>query len=262
MTTAQKSILVITIIAAGVAAYQTSQVANLRNEITRLKQSSHAFSPIQAKAAETEGRPGLASKESRMEMADRAQVRADDRKKELEQFADSLRGKVVVNLGTIQQIGGQMAEMMTARRELRSLKKLPQSSMTPEQGQRLQELERKQATALGMLPEISGFQDDPEQYAGFYSSLISHAAGLTDANAKQVSSYMKSRGEIMLATNLNSSNEPDDPAMEHAWEAKRDAFNEQTVEGIAKIIGKDEALRIGFTPGFLELMEQDFDKAD
>jgi len=65
----------------------------------------------------------------------------------------------------------------------------------------------------------------------------------------------------MIDAGLNAANEPAEPEQEEAWEEKRDAFNEVTVDGVAKILPPGEAERIGFTDKFLELMEQDFDKA-
>ena len=41
----------------------------------------------------------------------------------------------------------------------------------------------------------------------------------------------------------------------------RSEFNEATVDGVAKLLPPGEAERIGFTDKFIELMEQDFDKA-
>ena len=51
------------------------------------------------------------------------------------------------------------------------------------------------------------------------------------------------------------------PAQEEAWEERRDGFIAQTAAGVAKLLPPGEAERIGFTYKFLELMEQDFDKA-
>lgn len=84
---------------------------------------------------------------------------------------------------------------------------------------------------------------------------------------KRAASLLLTRGEkleleAMLAAKLNNANEPEDPEQEEAWEEQRDAFNEETAAGVARLLAPGEAERIGFTPGFLELLEQDFDKAD
>jgi len=51
-----------------------------------------------------------------------------------------------------------------------------------------------------------------------------------------------------------------DPAAE--WETRRDALTTATADGVAALLPPGKASEIGFTPGFLEMMEQDFDKAE
>jgi len=59
---------------------------------------------------------------------------------------------------------------------------------------------------------------------------------------------------------FNAANEPTDPGQADEWEVKRDAFNKDTANGVAKLLPPGMAESVGFTPGFLELMEQDFQK--
>lgn len=187
---------------------------------------------------------------------------SNGRTEELEQFVEGLKDKVVVDLGTVEDIGKQTAAMLLSEPELARLKATSKDDLTPAESQRLLELERQKATALGVLPEITGFQDDPDQYARFFSSLLERSAGLDEAQTAAVFDYMKGRGEAMVAAGLNAANEPEDPVMEEAWEERRDQFNAATARGVAEILPPGEAERIGFTPGFMELLEQDFDKAD
>jgi hypothetical protein len=169
---------------------------------------------------------------------------------------------VVVNLGKVEDIGRQASSMMISRKELAALRKMDASERTPEQNQRLLALEREAATALGLLPEISGFQDNPDEYSRFFGSLIKEAAGLDDSQSAVISAYMKTRAQQMVAGGINAANEPTDPAAEKQWEDRRDDFNKDTAKGVASLLPDGEAKRIGFTAGFLELMEKDFDKAD
>jgi anti-anti-sigma regulatory factor len=192
-------------------------------------------------------------------------VKADQtnsRLEELEKIVADLRDKVVVDLGTVEDIGAQMAEMLLSRTELAKLRAISPADRTDSEKQRLLELERQEASALGVLPEIAGFQDDPEQYGRFFSALLHDAAGLDEARTAAVYDYMKGRGEAMVASGLNAAKEPADPLEEEEWEESRDEFNSGTASGVAGLLAPGEAERIGFSAGFLELLEQDFDKAD
>ncbi len=175
--------------------------------------------------------------------------------------ADELKDQIVVTLGKVTDVGSKAGSMLQAKMELRALRSADPATLTPEQHRRLLDLERQRAEVLGMLPEIAGFQDNPEEYAGFFGSLLQEAAGLDGPKTKEVSDYMRSRSEAMIAAGLNTAKEPADAALQEAWEEKRDAFNEESVAGISKILPPGEAERIGFTDSFMELLEQDFDKA-
>jgi len=178
-----------------------------------------------------------------------------------DKIAAALKDDVVVTLGKIEDVGRQAGSMLASQTELAALQALDPATRTPEQNRRLLELERQRASALGALPEIEHFQDNPDEYARFFGSLLTEAGELNAAQSKAVTDYMRTRGAEMVAAGLNAAKEPADPAQEQAWEEKRDEFNEATVDGVAKILPPGEAERIGFTDKFIELMEQDFDKA-
>jgi hypothetical protein len=177
-------------------------------------------------------------------------------------LTDTLRNNVVINLGKVEDIGKQAATMMTTRMELKSLRAIAPADRTPEQAARLLELERQHAVALGMVSEISSFQDNPDEYGRFFSSLLQQSAGLNDAQTTQMNQYMRGRSEAMIAAGFNAANQPSDPTLAAEWETRRDAFNKATADGVAAMLTPGMANQIGFTPGFLEMMEQDFDKAD
>lgn len=178
-----------------------------------------------------------------------------------EKLIEELKDQVVVTFGKVEDIGRQAGDMLLSEKELAALQAMDAASRTPEQNRRLLELERQRAAALGALPEIEHFQDNPDEYARFFGSLLQAAGDLDAVQTRAVTDYMRSRGQAMVESGLNAAKEPTDPEQEEAWEEKRDAFNEETVEGVAKILPPGTAERIGFTDKFIELMEQDFDKA-
>jgi hypothetical protein len=180
---------------------------------------------------------------------------------EADKVAAALQDQVVVTLGKVEDVGRQAGVMLLNQPELAALQALDPATRTPEQSRRLLELERQRASALGALPEIEHFQDNPDEYARFFGSLLTEAGKLDAAQSKAVTEYMRARGTEMIAAGLNAGKEPDDVAQEEVWEEQRDAFNEETVDGVAKLLPPGEAERIGFTDKFIELMEQDFDKA-
>ena len=180
---------------------------------------------------------------------------------EADKIAAALKDQVVVTFGKVEDMGRQAGVMLLAQGELAALQALDPSTRTAEQSRRLRELERQRAAALGALPEVGQFQDNPDEYARFFGSLLTEAAKLDPAQSKAVTDYMRARGTEMVAAGFNAARKPADAAQEDVWEEKRDAFNEETVEGVTKILPPGEAERIGFTDKFMELMEQDFDKA-
>jgi hypothetical protein len=175
--------------------------------------------------------------------------------------AAELKGNVLVNLGKVDDIGHQAGSMMIAEKELIALRAIDPAARTSEQSKRLLELERQRATTLGALPEIAHFQDNPDEYALFFGALLQQAGNLDAAQTKSVTDYMRARGQAMVDAGLNAAKEPAEADKEEVWEQQRDAFNEDTVDGVARILPPGEAERIGFTDKFIELMEQDFDKA-
>lgn len=178
-----------------------------------------------------------------------------------DKVAAELKDQVVVTLGKVEDVGRQAGVMLLSQNELAALRAIDPATRTPEQSRRLLELERQRASALGALPEIEHFQDNADEYARFFGALLTEAGKLDPAQSKAVTDYMRTRGEAMIAAGLNAAKEPTDVAQEEAWEEKRDEFNEETVDGVEKLLPPGEAERIGFTDKFIELMEQDFDKA-
>ena len=173
-----------------------------------------------------------------------------------------LAGEVVVSHGKVEDIGRQAAVVMLAKKELKGLKGIQIPERTPEQRRRILELERQRADMLGVLPEVAGFQNNPDEYSRFFTGLIQSAAGLDQSQTSAVSDYMRSRGQEMVSAGLNAAKMPADAEAMDAWEVRRDAFNAATVAGVAAILPPGEADRIGFNNAFMELLERDFDRAD
>jgi hypothetical protein len=177
-------------------------------------------------------------------------------KKQLEELKD----KVVVVLGKVEDVGKQTSHMLKDWTELEELSEHAPATLTPEQKARLLTLQRQHAQALGILPEIAGFQDRPDEYGRFFRSMIQESLTLPDAQAAQVESYMRQRAEEMNRLGLNNGKEPTDAAQEAAWEQRRDVFNEQTFDGLSRFIPAETLKQAGFGPPLMELLENDFDQ--
>lgn len=176
-----------------------------------------------------------------------------------QKLMETLRENIVINLGKIEDIGRQSSAMMTSRKELRELRKIPAADRTPEQSARLLELERQSANAMGMLAEIASFQNNPDEYSRFFGSMLQEAGHLDPQQTAAVSNYMHDRGAAMIANGFNAANEPTNDAEAAAWEKRRDAFNKETVDGVAALLPPGLAKSVGFTAGFLEVLEQDLE---
>lgn len=200
------------------------------------------------------------SLEERLAAAEKARDSAQAEVSALKQALKPMDGKVVVVLGSVSEIGKRTGAILPALAELQSLLERDPASLDADSRRRLLELQRQNAEVLGMLPEIAGFQDRPEEYGSFFRNMIQQSAGLSDAQAQPVEDYMRQRAQLMNAQRLNAANEPTDPAQEAAWEQQRDAFNAQTAEGLRNVLPPGAAERAGLSPELLEFLELDFDQ--
>lgn len=179
----------------------------------------------------------------------------------LEAAVEPLRGNVVVSFGKVEDIGREAGYVLPSLAEMRVLASTDRSELSPEQRRHLLDLQRRYAGMLGMLPEIAGFQNNPEEYGKFFSNLAKQSAGLGQNQTSQVDSYMRGRAADMIRSGLNEANKPADPAQLDAWEARRDQFNEQTVDGLRQVLSPQIADRSGINDQMMEFLETDFDKA-
>jgi hypothetical protein len=220
-------------------------------------------------AAEVQAPPAAAAPASSSEVADLKRRLAEEMRarKQAESEAAALRSRpapvetnAVAPLVRVVETGKRAGAFVPVMGELAALSGRDAATLTPEEKRRLLELQREHAKLLGALPEITGYQDNPEQYGRFFSSMFQQAAGLSDAQAAEVEAFMRERGTTMNQLRLNAANEPSDPKLEEAWEAQRDAFNEQTAHGLKAVLPPGAAERVGFGPELLEFLEMDFDK--
>lgn len=167
---------------------------------------------------------------------------------------------LTITLRKVEEVGKHAGTFFPDMDELNALTARDPATLSPEERRRLLQLQRDHAKLLGALPEITGFQDDPDQYGRFFRSMFPEAAGLNDSQAAQVEEYMRQRAAMMNEQGLNAAKEPTDPQLEEAWEERRDAFNEQTAQRLKSILPPGVAEKIGFGPGLMEFLEMDFDK--
>lgn len=189
----------------------------------------------------------------------RARQRAEAEAAGLRAAAEAAKTNVPNPIVRAQQIGMQAGTFLPAMLELEALAKKGAAS-SPEEKRRLLQLQRDHAQLLGALPEITRFQDSPEQYGNFFRSMFQQAAGLNDAQAAQVQEFMQQRALQMNQQQLNTANEPADPKLEEEWEERRDKFNEQTATGLKGILPPGAAEKVNFGPELMEFLEMDFDK--
>jgi len=190
----------------------------------------------------------------------RARQRAEAEAADLRGKIAPLQSNVVVVLGKVEDMGKRAGNFLPAMGELQALSGRDPATLSAEEKRRLLELQRDHAQLLGALPQIAAFQDNPEEYGRFFSSMLQQAAGLTDAQAAQVDAFMRERAAMMNQQELNTAKEPTDPKLEEAWEERRDAFNEQTAKALKAILPPGAAEKVGFGPEMMEFLEMDFDK--
>jgi len=237
--------------------------------------SSTSIAPITAPkenpppAATAEASPSAASAETkvtrdsddRLAAEKRARRKAEEDAEELRSTVAPLANQVLVSLGTVSDIGKRAGAILPALAELKTLSARDRSELTATEQRRLLDLQRRQADLLGMLPEIAGFQDNPDEYASFFRSMVQQAAGLSDSQAGEVETYMRQRDREMIQLGLNTARQPTEEKQRDKWEDQRDEFNEDTSAGLRKLLPAGTADQAGITPQLMELLETDFDKA-
>lgn len=181
--------------------------------------------------------------------------------KALEAAVEPLRDNVVVSFGKVEDIGREAGYILPSLAEMRSLASTDSSKLSAEQRQRLLDLQRRYAGMLGMLPEIAGFQNNPEEYGKFFANMARQSAGLSESQAAQVDGYMRARADQMIQSGLNEANKPSDLKQMDAWESRRDQFNEQTVDGLRQVLSPQVADQAGINDQLMEFLETDFDKS-
>jgi hypothetical protein len=174
--------------------------------------------------------------------------------------APSQSNIVAVSLGKVEDLGQRAGALLAGMGELNTLAARDPATLTPEEKRRLLELQRDQAKLLGALPEITKFQDSPDDYGRFFKSMMQQAAGLNDAEAAQVENFMRQRAVEMNQLGLNAAKEPTDPKLEEEWEERRDKFNEQTADGLKRVLPPGAAEKAGLNKELMEFLEMDFDK--
>ena len=102
----------------------------------------------------------------------RARVRAESEATALSGQIAPLKGKVIVSLGRVEDIGKRFGAFLPAFGELHRLSSREPDTLSPGEKRRLLELQRDHAKLLGALPEITNFQDQPDEYGRFFSSTL------------------------------------------------------------------------------------------
>ena len=197
---------------------------------------------------------------ARLAREEDARERAEAEAAALREQMAPLKNKVVVSLGTVEEMGKRAGALLPDLNELQSLTDRDPVTLSPEEKQRLLQLQRDHAQLLGALPEIAHFQDNPAEYGRFFSNMLQQAAGLTEAQAAQVEAYMGQRATEMNQSQLNTASQPTDPQMKDAWEQRRDKFNAQTADGLNAVLPPGASQKAGISSSLMEFLEMDFDK--
>ena len=227
--------------------------------VSRLAQSTETLA---------EPHPAPARDNSDLESLKKQLARERGLRQHAEAEATELRNKpvtqgatnVVTTARLVDVLAKQAGAFLPAMHELNTLSSRDPSTLSADEKRRLLELQREHARFLGALPEITTYQDNPEQYGRFFRTMIQEAAGLNDGQAAQVEEFMRQRGTMMAEQGLNSAKEPTDPKLEEAWEERRDQFNEQTAAGLKSILPPGAAEKAGLSAELMEFLEMDFDK--
>jgi len=198
--------------------------------------------------------------QQRLAVEQQARKRAEAEADVLRRASEPLRKEVVVSYGKVEDIGRQAGFIFPLLSEMRSLAARDPATLSPAEKSRLLDLQRRYADMLGVLPEIAGFQNNPEEYGNFFRHMTQQAADLSNAQADQVDLFMQQRAREMIRSGLNAGSKPADQAQQDTWEEQRDQFNEQTADGLRQLLSPALADKAGIDPQLMEFLETDFDK--
>jgi hypothetical protein len=223
------------------------------------KDSTPAPSPLHAATNSNEA-ARIAALNASLAAEKTARAKAEAEAAALKSQLAPLATNVVVSLGTVEDIGKRTGQFLPALMELEALSRKDASKLTAEEQRRLLQLQRDHAQLLGSLPQITGFQNNPDEYGRFFSSLFQQAAGLNDQQAAEVQDFMRQRAATMNQAGLNAAKEPADPKLEEQWEERRDKFNEETADNLKKVLPPGAAEKVNLSPELMEFLEMDFNK--
>ncbi|OYW17204.1 MAG: hypothetical protein B7Z55_13010, partial [Planctomycetales bacterium 12-60-4] len=119
---------------------------------------------------------GTASLETRLSEAEAGRAKAEAELAALRESLAPMQGRVIVNLGKVEDIGKRTGAILPALAEMQTLLERDPATLSADEKRRLLDLQRQHAEVLGMLPEIAGFQDRPEEYGNFFRNMIQQSA--------------------------------------------------------------------------------------
>src|SRR5262245_49498062 len=126
------------------------------------KPTAVAPPPTPDSSAEIQGLKGRLAEEMRARQRAAAEAAA------LRQQIPSPQSNMVASLVKADEMGKRTGAFLPALGELHGLTGRDRATLSPDERRRLLELQRDQAKLLGALPEITAYQDKPEEYGRFF----------------------------------------------------------------------------------------------
>ena len=254
--------VIMAIVAIGLVVWSRRHSPKLTPAVDSTSAITESPSAAPVRKSDSDNSRELASLKGRLADEIRARQRAEAEAAALRDKATaaSAQSNIVVSFGKVEDLGQRAGALLAGMGDLNALAARDPNTLTPDEKRRLLELQRDHAKLLGALPEITKFQDSPDDYGRFFKNMMQQAAGLNDAEAAQVETFMRQRALEMNQLGLNAAKEPTDPKQEEAWEERRDQFNEQTADGLKKVLPPGAAEKAGISKELMEFLEMDFDK--
>ncbi|MGK0185917.1 MAG: chromosome segregation ATPase, partial [Verrucomicrobiales bacterium] len=171
----------------------------------------------------------------------------------LNEAVGDLSQDVVVNLGRIQDLGGNYAKLMVDAQGLVARFSNSDESISPQERQKMmKEFLEGASDITAAVPEIIGFEERPKDMSRFLQSLFQELAGIDETKAATLNPLLEKIYTEAIENEFTMKHAPQlDADQFDAWKAERDAF---FAIGRAEIL---ESLPVGNRELFEERIDDD-----
>ena len=167
----------------------------------------------------------IAELQTQLDAVTEERDRLSDELAALNEAVGDLNEEVVVNLGRIQDLGSEYANLMVEAKAMVAQFDA-EGGVDPQQRKELmQEFMERAGEITAAVPEIIGFEERPKDITRFFKALFQNLVGIDEAEAETLGPILERYYVEAIENEVTMKHAPQmDPDKFDAWKAGRDAF--------------------------------------